>query len=202
MAFSAVLEDIRRPRGKGLSPPPPPPPGGVTGPLDTPLPRGDTCADRALAAPSQVQRCDGEETAKVSRTLGSRDIVRRPPGLPSLREIVGTERRAVDPKETNSGKKVPVILQEPENTPSFYATNLVVQHTKYEFIISFFEVRPPLLWGPPEEKEKMLEEIDAIRSSCSARIVVAADRMPSFVQVLQDNLKTFLASKDVVETDE
>lgn len=79
---------------------------------------------------------------------------------------------------------------------SRYATHIVVQHTEHEFIISFFEVQPPVLLGMPEEIEARLEQIESIRADCVARVIVAAERMPEFVRVLQDNLDTYPSRKE------
>ncbi|MDQ7025720.1 MAG: hypothetical protein Q9P01_02015 [Anaerolineae bacterium] len=46
---------------------------------------------------------------------------------------------------------VPVDYEINEDTPRGYATNLVVQHTEHEFIISFFNIEPPLVLGTTPE---------------------------------------------------
>jgi len=52
--------------------------------------------------------------------------------------------------------------QIPNDIHSRYATNLVVQAGPNEFIISFFEVRAPILLGSPEEVQASLEKIKSI----------------------------------------
>lgn len=88
-------------------------------------------------------------------------------------------------------REVSINFHIPDGFRTLYATNLVVQHTKHEFIITFFEVLPPLLLGTPEMKTKQLDSVREIQGSCLARIAVPATRMEEFVQVLSDNLKTF-----------
>lgn len=83
---------------------------------------------------------------------------------------------------------VPIEWCYPDNIVSRYATNMIVQHTEYEFILSFFEVQPPILLGSPEEKQEKALHIESIKAECVARIIVSAERMPNFVRVLQDNL--------------
>ncbi len=95
------------------------------------------------------------------------------------------EERSLD------GMMLPVEFYVPEGIVSRYATNLVVQHTEHEFIVSFYEVQPPLLLGTPEENKAALEHLGEVRATCVARIIIAAGRMAEFVKVLQDNVATY-----------
>jgi len=91
---------------------------------------------------------------------------------------------------------VPIQWHVPEDLTCQYATNLVVQHTEHEFVISFFRTAPPLIVGTPEETRAQLEQIGYVRADCVARIVVAASRMPDFVQVLQGSLEAHRLQND------
>jgi len=93
--------------------------------------------------------------------------------------------------DKSEGKMVPVEMQFPDGLSTKYATNMVVQHTEHEFMIFFFEVHSPFLIGTPEEQKKVLQETKTVKSECVARIVVAAKRMPDFVEAFQTNLKQF-----------
>ena len=97
------------------------------------------------------------------------------------------------------GRPLPVEWHSSENIVSRYATNMVVQHSDQEFIISFFEARPPLVLGKPEEIETTLSQIKSVRADCVARIIVSAGRMPEFVKVLQDTLANYLAKVNDLE---
>ena len=94
-------------------------------------------------------------------------------------------------ERSQDGMMLPLRFHVPEDIVSRYATNLVVQHTQHEFIVSFYEAQPPLLLGTPEENRVALERLGEVRAECVARIVIAAGRMPEFVKVLQDNLATY-----------
>ena len=89
----------------------------------------------------------------------------------------------------------PLDFHVSDSMESRYATNMVVQHSEHEFIIYFFEVLPPLLLGEPGVIKAKLSDIDSIRAECVARIVIAAERMPGFVRVLQENLEHYAAKK-------
>lgn len=44
------------------------------------------------------------------------------------------------------------LIFDDDNRPSVYATNVTVQHTPHEFVISFYEAHPPLIVGSQEER--------------------------------------------------
>lgn len=73
---------------------------------------------------------------------------------------------------------------------------MVVQNTGQEFIISFFDLKPPLIVGTPSKE--VLDNLKSIRAECIARVIVTPSRMPKFVEALQTNLAGSL-SKTVVQ---
>lgn len=97
--------------------------------------------------------------------------------------------------------ELPIDWQFPNDLSSRYATHLVVQHTEHEFVLSFFEILPLPIYGSPQAVSAQLERLSAIPAECVGRIVVAADRMPAFVAVLQENLQRY-QSRALFEEDE
>lgn len=89
--------------------------------------------------------------------------------------------------------QIPLEFRVQEDLECRYATNMVVQHTEHEFIISFFSVTPPLVVGPPEQRREQLAHVTSVPAEGVARVIVAASRMPEFVRVLSDSLETYLA---------
>jgi len=85
----------------------------------------------------------------------------------------------------SGGKAVPIQWSVGDFTPTYYATNMVAQVTDHEYIISFFELYPPLLVGTPEEVSEQATGMNNVTANCLARIVIAADRMPGIVDALQ-----------------
>jgi len=77
----------------------------------------------------------------------------------------------------------------PDNIIARYATNMVVQRAEHEYIISFFEIKPPVLLGSPDEIIEQAKKLKSMRANCVSQIIVAADKMPSFVDALVRNLK-------------
>jgi hypothetical protein len=89
---------------------------------------------------------------------------------------------------------LPIEWHVPDDLVTRYANNLLVQHTEHEFIVSFFEMLPPLAVGSPEEQAAQLQAIGAVRAECVARVVVSADRMASFVEALRGSYERYTAT--------
>ncbi len=92
-----------------------------------------------------------------------------------------TDDAAEKPPE---GREVPVEWYVPENVLSGYATNMTLQRTEHEFILSFYEQRIPIVFDSQAQ-------IDHVRATCFARVTIAAARFPGFMDVLQQALKNF-----------
>lgn len=95
-------------------------------------------------------------------------------------------------KKTDENKKgvaVPLEWYVPDGAMTPFATNMVVQTMENEFKISFFEVKPPIQLdetAPPPNK---------IRADCVASVIVTADRLPKFIEVLQKQLDKYVLKK-------
>jgi hypothetical protein len=74
-----------------------------------------------------------------------------------------------------------------------YATNLVIQHTEHEFVLSFYQVHSPIILGDSAERQRQLEQIDSVPATCVGRIVIAPKRMKAFLSVLQENYDGFVS---------
>jgi hypothetical protein len=96
-------------------------------------------------------------------------------------------------------KRVSIEWHVPEHVKSRYANNIVVQHSRHEFTVSFFEAHPPLILGSAEERQAQLDQVETVRAECVARIIVSASQMPEFVEVLQANLDKYRSSLDESE---
>jgi hypothetical protein len=87
-------------------------------------------------------------------------------------------------------RQIPVKWDFPEDLVSGYATNMVVQVGEHELFVSFFETPPPFVLTPQDA-----ETLESVRAECIARIVIAPERMPKFIEVLQKQLDLFNESK-------
>jgi hypothetical protein len=72
----------------------------------------------------------------------------------------------------------------PEAIISRYATNMMIQETPQEYILMFFEARPPLLLTQAEV-EAQREQRTPLDAVCVSRIIITRDRLQSFVEVLK-----------------
>lgn len=97
-------------------------------------------------------------------------------------------------KATQEQIAVPLVYDVPPDMPAGFVTNMVVQHTPQEFIVSFFEVQPPILLGTPEENRVALSQMKSMTARCIGRYVISPDRMREFVEVLKRNLEAYTAA--------
>ena len=81
--------------------------------------------------------------------------------------------------------KLPVHWTNPQDVISRYATNMLVQHTEDEFVISFFEIHPPIITPATEQLPEFVE------AECVARIIVNENRLDQFIEALQTNLNNY-----------
>jgi len=90
---------------------------------------------------------------------------------------------------------IPIEWNISENIVARYATNMLVQSGENEFFVSFFESRPPLLLGTPEQISKQVNDLKSVKANCVAQIIISAEKMPSFIEALQTSLKRSLQIK-------
>lgn len=83
---------------------------------------------------------------------------------------------------------IPLRFETPPDLASRYATNFVVQHTGNEFVLSFYEVFPPLLLGSPEDNLQQLNQLEYVKATCVARIILSPAGIREFAQVLTTSL--------------
>lgn len=101
----------------------------------------------------------------------------------------------IDNKISDEGVTLPIRWNVPKDIPTLHATNLLVQHSADEFVVMFFEVRPPILLDPVEA-QKYLENSGELEAECLARIVITPERMVDFIEAMQTNYDRYMAKKD------
>ncbi len=71
-----------------------------------------------------------------------------------------------------------------------YATNMMIQATNSEFIVTFFEARPPMIVGStPDERRKAAAQLEAVDAVEVARVIIAPDRMQTFIDLLTQQIQ-------------
>lgn len=97
--------------------------------------------------------------------------------------------------ENESGVAIPIEWHYPDGMAGRFANHMVVQFDEHECHISFFEIKPPLVLGTPDEAANQLKAMKTIRADCVARVIVSDGRMPGFVKAIQDTMAKQLAKK-------
>src|SRR5438128_7716044 len=98
-------------------------------------------------------------------------------------------------------KAVRVRLASPIGLLSHYATNFSIQATNHEFMITFYEARPPVIAGTAEEQAAQWSRVTEVEAQPLARIIIAASRMPEFLQVLQESIDKSRAEPEKAATE-
>jgi hypothetical protein len=92
-------------------------------------------------------------------------------------------------KKIDINKQVPIKWYIPDNIITRFASNMVVQTIENEFKISFFEIKPEIRFDtstpPPSE----------VQAECVATVIITADRLPKFIEVLQGQLNLYNSAK-------
>lgn len=90
------------------------------------------------------------------------------------------------------GKLVQVNRIIPENLQSYFVHNLVAQHQIDHFILSFFEVWPPMIvTETDEEKQRAIDALTSVDAKCVARLILTPAKMQEVVSVLSENLRRY-----------
>ena len=89
-------------------------------------------------------------------------------------------------------RELPIEWYIPDSIISRFADNIIIQHNGSEFIISFFELLPPLAIGTPEQIQTQLKSIQSVRAQCVARVIVPSRKMEAIIEALQRTYGRFL----------
>ena len=103
-----------------------------------------------------------------------------------------TDEQAETPEEV----EIPIQWRVADNIASRYATNFIVQHGEYEFTIYFFEVKPPLFLGTPDSVQSQVNETTYVPADCIGKVIIAAARMPDFIDLMQRSHAKFVAAQE------
>lgn len=94
--------------------------------------------------------------------------------------------KSVSPKKET---EIPVLFNLPVEMPSVYATNIVVQMTDFEVVLSFYETQPPLDTDSLKTPDAETLQRTGVRADCVARVTVARGRFEGFANVISGILK-------------
>ena len=89
-------------------------------------------------------------------------------------------------------KKLKIIWNYPEELQSHFVSNIIVQHQPGAFVVSFFEIWPPAIFGDSEEEKlTLIKSLDHIDAKCVSRLVVTPEKMKEFITLMTENLNSY-----------
>lgn len=84
---------------------------------------------------------------------------------------------------------IPIEWNFREDVPGHYANQMVVIEGEHEFVLHFFELTPPGIFGPVEDVKNRLQKLPSIRANSVAKIIVPRARYAKFVEALNARLE-------------
>jgi|GEM_PF-5547943 len=76
-------------------------------------------------------------------------------------------------------------FHEPESIVTRLANNITVSADENGYYVAFYEARPPVFIGTPEDVKTRFAEVKSVRAECVARLFVPKDVMPRMLQAIQ-----------------
>lgn len=98
------------------------------------------------------------------------------------------EFQGIETSNKMEGRMVNVRWSIPDTLPTRFATNMLIQSNEHEYILSFFEVRPPLISGSEDEHIAAIEAMGGLPAQCVARVAIATTRMHTFIRAFAQTL--------------
>lgn len=87
--------------------------------------------------------------------------------------------------EKEKGRAIPSRFVVPANLPTHRVTRYVIQRGPFgEFVLSMFELRPPVILGDPEQRREQVEKIEYLDEVCVGRFVLPEGRLVELQELL------------------
>ena len=87
--------------------------------------------------------------------------------------------------ETPEGIALPLVWIDLEDADTRAVNQLIVQHHKDEFILTFGHVTPPMLIGTPEENVAQAKMIPYVAVKVVAQMATTPAKVEAFVKAMQ-----------------
>ena len=89
-------------------------------------------------------------------------------------------------------RQVRVVREFPPDLTSHFVQHFVVQFREDHFVLSFFEIWPPIIVGETEEEVvRQLSDLAAVPAKCVARLVITPSKMEELIGIMTDNYERF-----------
>lgn len=91
-------------------------------------------------------------------------------------------------RETQEAFFARIKYEYPDPQLAVFANHMAVQHDDNEFLISFYQLTPPLAIPGPEAMKENIERAGGIVARCVAKIAISKHRMPAIVAAMAQNV--------------
>lgn len=106
------------------------------------------------------------------------------------------EKTKRDEEKMEKAFEVPIERHIPDGLPALWSNHFVTQHTEQEFMLTFFQIAPPILLEPTEEE---IEAIKSVRAIAVARIVLTPQKAHDLLEAMQKNVSKFEARRGEID---
>jgi hypothetical protein len=97
-----------------------------------------------------------------------------------------------DSEEEAYSKELAIKRVVPSDLQARFANDLVIQHQSEHFVLSFFEMFPPMIIAETtDEIREAYEAIEAVEARCVARIIVTPKTLKGSVDTLTKNVQNY-----------
>jgi hypothetical protein len=76
-----------------------------------------------------------------------------------------------------------------DEIPAQWVNHLAMQRDRETVQLTFFQLTPPFTVGTPEEQRQQLEAMGTVKAKAMARLLVPADRLQAFWELIGKQLK-------------
>ncbi len=98
----------------------------------------------------------------------------------------------------NESVTLNIDFQQPPGVPTRFATHVVIQMTGHEYILSFYEIKTPVVLGDDKAQLDQLRELESIPAEYVARIAVPPERFHEMLRVLNNYTLDFIRKAEKV----
>lgn len=97
---------------------------------------------------------------------------------------------AEDPRVEQITFKVKHII--PDGLQTYLVEQVLIQNQPDKFILSFFEVFPPPIFGENDEETlRLLKETEHVEAKCVSRIIMTPAAMNRFHSAINENIQNY-----------
>jgi hypothetical protein len=89
--------------------------------------------------------------------------------------------------EGSGERELPLIWENVEDVPVYYANQYICQFSQDEFILTIGQMVPPALLGDQEQRERQLEQLEHVPIKPLARVALTYARLVELINVLEAN---------------